>query len=84
MSTHVHMPSQHLWVALGHLSPLQRKLRTGKGQVQDLRPLRIGLSSPDLIVNIIIRFKREHKEYICLELLITSKSRLTRRRYEQL
>jgi len=63
---------------------MQRKLGTRKGEVQDVRPLLLGLSSPDLIVNTIARFKREHKERICLKLLITSKSRLTRRRYEQL
>lgn len=83
MSTHVDMPLKHLWVALGHLSPVQRKPGNGKREAQDLKLLHSSLSSPDLIVNIIVRFKREHKECICLELLITSKLRLTRR-YEQL
>lgn len=63
--------------------PRAKEIRTGKGEAQDLRLLFVGLSSPDLIVNIIITFKREHKECICLELLITWKSGLARR-YEQL
>lgn len=67
----------------GSPQPRVMGIRSGKGEAQDLRPLCVGLSSPDLIVNIIIAFKREHKECICLELLITWKSGLTRR-YEQL
>lgn len=84
MSPHVEMSLQLFLIALGCIRPVQRRLGTRKREAQDLRPLLIGLSTPDLIVNITARFKRDHKECICLELLITLMPRLTRRRYEQL